>query len=343
MKITAQNQNNFSFFSGFLKSLINIRYIILSGSRGFTLVEVLVAATILATLVGGVLLTLNPLEQLNKSQDSQRMSDLQAVKTALDLYYIDNGCYPTEVPFGNEWRISNIVYMKEVPQDPRCTEENGTCYRYRTDSGNTCPQWNVVFAELSRNSTLADACPLSSLSNCTPEGYADGSFACTMSGAVDCNELLASSLLGGIETVGPTNTPTPGPTATPTPTPTPDPNAVTFPLPQNANPDPYEVTINPLYPIPGAVQSISLRIDDPGVSISSVEVVVTSDGGAQRSFYLNPPTGSTNNAGTWTGTRQVGGAETFYDLYAMEFFITAGSGAGQIVGTESITLAATGR
>jgi prepilin-type N-terminal cleavage/methylation domain-containing protein len=337
------------------KNILSSIFRLISSSgraAGFTLVEVLVAATILATLVGGVLLTLNPIEQINKGQDAQRMSDLQAVKTALDLYYNDTGCYPTAddgnpgtsgdgVPFGNEWRISNTVYMKEVPEDPSCQGgAEGICYRYRTDSNSTCPQWNVVFAELSTNSDFVDACPLSTLAEeCTPEGYEDGKFACVMSGGVDCGDLLAASLLGGIETTNPTSTPTPGP---PTPTPTPDPNDVTFPLPADTNPDPYEVTLNPMYPIPGSGQTFRVKVDDPGVEIQSVEVVVTSDGGVQHSVFLNEPSGTQNKSGTWTGSRVVGSQETFYDLYVLEFFVTAGTAPNEIVGSEALPLAASG-
>jgi prepilin-type N-terminal cleavage/methylation domain-containing protein len=72
---------------------------------GFTLVEVLVAATILATLIGGVLLTLNPIAQINKGQDAQRLADLQSIKTAVDLYYNDTKCYPTQLPFGQVWKV----------------------------------------------------------------------------------------------------------------------------------------------------------------------------------------------------------------------------------------------
>lgn len=324
---------------------------------GFSLIEVLVAATILATLVGGVLLTLNPIGQINKGQDSQRMSDLQAVKTALDLYYNDTGCYPKSddgnpattddgIPFDKEWSVNNTVYMKQVPQDPKCDDNiDASCYRYRTvtnadDPNYDCPQWNVVFAQLSKASALTNTCPLSSLSNCTPEGYDEGKFACTMSGGVDCDALLATSLLGGIETVVPTNTPTPGP---PTPTPTPDPNDVTFPLPQSTNPDPYSVTLNPMYPAPATAQTFRVSVADPGIQIQSVEVVVISDELAQHSIFLNPPTGTQNNSGVWTGTRPVGNQETFYDHYAVEIYITAGTGASEIVGFEGLPLVATGR
>lgn len=342
MKFTAQKSNHIYGFTISKKWQTGFT-ISKKWQTGFTLIEVLVAATILATLVGGVLLTLNPLGQISKSQDSQRMSDLQSVKTALDLYYDDNRCYPADIPFGNEWRINNTVYMKKVPQDPKCDGGSGTCYRYRTDSNSSCPQWNVVFAELSKSSSLSNTCALSSLSNCTPNGYSQGKFACVISGGVDCSQLLATSLVGGLETVGNTPTPTAPPSSTPTPTPTPDPNDVTFTLPEDTNPDPYEITLNPLYPSPAAAQSFSVKVADPGVPITSVEIVVTSDGGRQATFYLNPPTGTQNKSGTWTGARQVGNQETFYDLYSIGIYITAGTASNEIVGHESLPLAATGK
>lgn len=344
-------------------------------AQGFTLIEVLVAATILATLVGGVVLSLNPLGQIDKGRDAQRQADLQSIKTALDLYYNDTKCYPDALPFGQEWRVNNTVYMKEIPQDPECNADgSGTCYRYRTDTttaASTCPQWNVVFAQLSRNSTLANACPLSSLSDCTPEGYENGRYACVLSGGVDCDLLASASIIGGaLESLSPTPTPNPcdaptnrqnecactqngqcasnycdlsvtGYTGTNLCKPQEeayDPNAVSFPLPQSTNPNPYEISFSPLYPEPGTTQTIRVKVSDPGVNIDSVTVVITSDGGRQRTIPLGAPAGSTNNAGTWDALSQVGGQETFYDQYAAEIGLVA----GQLNGYETIAIKDTG-
>lgn len=391
MKITAQKRiENWKLRIGNSFFKISNRKSQFPTQKGFTLIEILVATTILATLAGGVLLTLNPIGQINKSQDVQRTSDLQAISTALDLYYHDTGCYPPDpsvdsvksVPFGNAWRINNTVYMKKVPQDPKCSGTSGTCYHYRSDTNknNSCPQWGVVFAQLSKNSTLVNACPLSTLSNCTPDGYSQGKYACVMQGAVNCSDLASTSLLTGLETAGGQQAPNPCDAASnrqndcactanpqcasnycdlsvPRHTGTNlcksqadafDPNAVIFPLPGDTNPDPTEVSLSPLYASPAAAQTIKLKISDPGVKITSVEVVVSSDGTSkgqpsQHSIFLNPPTGSTNNAGTWTGTRQVGNQETFYNFYTLEFFITAGSGASKIVGYEKLDLINTGK
>lgn len=391
MKITAQKNritnyesritNLFIYYSKF----ITHNSLFKTPGAGFTLVEVLVATTILVTLAAGVFLSLNPIAQINKSQDSQKMADIQAVKTALDLYYNDTKCYPKAadgVAFGGEWRVNNTVYMKKVPQDPNCKSDgSGMCYRYRTVTDPTdptinCPQWNVVFAQLSKASTLTSTCALSSLSNCAPSDYPAGKFACTMSGGVNCDSLSSSSIGGGsVETILPTPTPNPceassnralgcacsnDPQCASNYCDVPvgvhqgtnqckalvdkyDPNDVKFPLPVDTNPDPYELVVNPLHPLPGTTQTFKLKVADPGVLITKVEVVVTSDREADRANVpLSAPVGQVNNAGTWTGTRGVGNQETFCNLYAMEFYITAGTPPNQIVGHEGLGLAATG-
>jgi len=297
--------------------------------KGFTLVEVLIAITILATLGGGIILTLNPVKQLNRSRDAQRMSDLAQIRIASDAYYNDTHCYPTEIPFGQEWSVGRTVYMKEVPQDPTCKGGEGTCYRYRTESDTTCPQWNVVFAQLSEDANIANACPLSSLSNCAPPGYEEGKWACVLSGSVNCSALAsAATLLGGEETIEPETPPTPTPTLPPDSSPNPSPlpeGSVTYAIgnPANTNPDIYEVTMIPLWQTVGKAQQIQVKIDDTVASISAnVALTLYSDREA-RDFVLTRTEG-TPNAGTWTGTWQV--TDTYNTQYGID--ITAQDSAG---------------
>lgn len=297
--------------------------------KGFTLVEVLIAVTILATLVGGVLLTLNPIQQINKSRDAQRQADLAQIRIASDAYYNDTNCYPTEMPFGHEWSVGETVYMKEVPQDPTCNGGTGSCYRYRTEVETTCPQWNVVFAQLSEDADAPNACPLTSLSNCTPQGYEEGKWACALSGSVNCSSLAAAATLtGGEETIQPTAAPSPIPTPTglpePSPTPLPD-GSVTYAIgnPANTNPDIYELTVIPLWQTIGNAQQVVVKIDDTAGNISSnVQLILYSDNEA-RQFTLTRTAG-TAISGTWTGTWQV--TDTYNNQYG--FDITAQDSAG---------------
>lgn len=55
-------------------------------AKGFTLLELLIVIAILAILSVALVLILNPAETLRKGRDSQRMSDLATMKTAIGLY-----------------------------------------------------------------------------------------------------------------------------------------------------------------------------------------------------------------------------------------------------------------
>lgn len=57
--------------------------------KGFTLIELLVVIAIIAILAAVVILTLNPAELLKQARDSNRISDMSTLKTALALYLAD--------------------------------------------------------------------------------------------------------------------------------------------------------------------------------------------------------------------------------------------------------------
>ena len=54
--------------------------------KGFTLLELLIVIAILAILSAVLILILNPAETMKKSRDSQRMSDLATMKSAIGMY-----------------------------------------------------------------------------------------------------------------------------------------------------------------------------------------------------------------------------------------------------------------
>jgi prepilin-type N-terminal cleavage/methylation domain-containing protein len=56
--------------------------------KGFTLLELLIVIGILAVLSTAVVLVLNPAQLLAEARDSQRLSDLSAVQSAIALYLI---------------------------------------------------------------------------------------------------------------------------------------------------------------------------------------------------------------------------------------------------------------
>ena len=63
-----------------------------SNARGFTLVELLVVISIIGILSSFAVVSLNSAR--NKARDALRKADMTQIRTAMYLYYDDNGVYP---------------------------------------------------------------------------------------------------------------------------------------------------------------------------------------------------------------------------------------------------------
>lgn len=204
---------------------------------------------IIATLFTALALVIQPQKQLNKAWDAQRVSDITKIRTAADIYYDNNNCYPQEgeIPFGSEWKdeSSGTVYMSKVPQDPENARDAGKAYIYQTGL-NPCNQWNVLYGKLTYESAGTTTCPLEQLGNCLPQGYAGSSYNyCVISGTPDCSYLAGSTFTGlpsgGGSPGQPTPTPPPtqgpgGPTPTPIPPGNPTPTPTPAPTPPQCSP-----------------------------------------------------------------------------------------------------------
>lgn len=107
--------------------------------KGFTLIELLVVIAILGVLAGGILVAINPLEQLNRGRDAGRKSTISQLGNAVQAYYTSQGAiYPT----GSTSWMSDLVSageLRNTPEnaiggnytDPSCTgsfNQNGYCY-----------------------------------------------------------------------------------------------------------------------------------------------------------------------------------------------------------------------
>ncbi|MDD4477201.1 MAG: prepilin-type N-terminal cleavage/methylation domain-containing protein [Patescibacteria group bacterium] len=115
--------------------------------KGFTLIELLVVIAILGLLSTLAVVALGSARE--KARDSKRLSDLKQVQTALELYYTDQGAYPTAtaaVTLGSEaaaclngstagWTTTGCTspYMGQVPKDP----STGYSYVYGITTGST--------------------------------------------------------------------------------------------------------------------------------------------------------------------------------------------------------------
>jgi general secretion pathway protein G len=95
--------------------------------RGFTLIEIMVVVVIL-----GILATIIVPKIISRPEEAKQVKvkqDIQAIQTALDLYKLDNGFYPstdqgltaltkepTTEPVPTHWKTGG--YLQNIPLDP---------------------------------------------------------------------------------------------------------------------------------------------------------------------------------------------------------------------------------
>jgi len=91
-------------------------------SGGFTLIEMMVVIVIVSILA--VVGMANYITVTKKARDSRRESDLEQIRTALEVYRSDNGTYP-----GTEGEVDTALavlesdgYMASLPADPKSAQ-----------------------------------------------------------------------------------------------------------------------------------------------------------------------------------------------------------------------------
>jgi len=94
--------------------------------RGFTLIELLVVIAIIGILATLAVVALQQARQ--NARDSKRMADMKQVQTAMELFFNENGRYPTT----EEWNSGTIVsstsqetFMYSIPTAP--SPADGSC------------------------------------------------------------------------------------------------------------------------------------------------------------------------------------------------------------------------
>lgn len=110
--------------------LRGLRYRPNNDMRGFTLIELMVVIAIISILIGITFVGTAP--SVQAGYDARRKADLVSIKTALELYYNQNGSYPTTngswssqdgtggtTNNGTNW-IPGLAstYIQKLPQDP---------------------------------------------------------------------------------------------------------------------------------------------------------------------------------------------------------------------------------
>ncbi len=90
----------------------------------FTLIELLVVIAILGLLASIVIVVFSGTRA--RSRDAARLSDVNRIRAALDLYWQSAGVYPDEVEPGGTIEHNNNVFMQPVPFPPLPTDD-GDC------------------------------------------------------------------------------------------------------------------------------------------------------------------------------------------------------------------------
>ena len=114
-----------------------------NSQRGLTWIELLIVVTIIGLLAVIILNFFNPLEKRDQATNSQQKSDLDRLAIALEDYYNDKGCYPTEISCEASKAGDLRPYLGTIPCDPA----TGQSYYYDPeDSG--CPKYYRIYTTL---------------------------------------------------------------------------------------------------------------------------------------------------------------------------------------------------
>jgi type II secretion system protein G len=97
----------------------------LKKQKGFTLIELLVVVAIIGILATVVLSSLS--EARSRTRDAKRLADIKTIQTTLEVYYLDNGSYPTTSWRGSHtpnWATFGVLIGTTLPVDPLNTADN---------------------------------------------------------------------------------------------------------------------------------------------------------------------------------------------------------------------------
>jgi general secretion pathway protein G len=111
--------------------------LVLTISKGFTLIELLVVISIIGVLAAVSIFGLSGARE--SARDARRKSDLELIKSGLELYRADCNVYPSSITFDGNWDLIGTgtptscaianTYITDVPTDPIPASRS---YRYET-------------------------------------------------------------------------------------------------------------------------------------------------------------------------------------------------------------------
>lgn len=95
--------------------------------KGFTLIELLIVIAVLGVLAGGILVAINPIEQMAKGRDSGRKTALSQMSNSLLAYSIFSFGYPAGGSGGVSVWADTLVSSGELKAPPGEIQNNNKC------------------------------------------------------------------------------------------------------------------------------------------------------------------------------------------------------------------------
>jgi general secretion pathway protein G len=122
-------------------------------NKGFSLIEILVVATIIGLLAAGAAISYG--QFMKQSRDAKRKTDLEQVRAALEMYRSNNNNYPS-----GDWSSLGTAltgatkYIGRMPADPK----SPTYSYYYTSGGTTYTLGSYLESTSTSNCTVTVSC-----------------------------------------------------------------------------------------------------------------------------------------------------------------------------------------
>lgn len=127
--------------------------------QGFTLVELMVTVSIIAILIA---IGIASYSSVNKrSRDTKRKSDIEQIRSGLEMYRAQNGSYPSpgSGSFVNASGLSAYLvsgYMPAIPADPQGTSPY--IYQYKATDASGSTYYGYCLSAYLETQDLTDTC-----------------------------------------------------------------------------------------------------------------------------------------------------------------------------------------
>jgi len=149
--------------------------------KGFTLLEILIVMGIIAVLVG--ISAVSYSSYVKSARDARRKTDLEQIRSALEMYRSDNGYYPS----GSGATATSLTvltgspkYLGSIPSDPLSSQSYS--YQYTASpagcnntSGNYCTDYSLGCL-LENSSSSCTVAPINACKDSTVCNYCLGSY-----------------------------------------------------------------------------------------------------------------------------------------------------------------------